>query len=181
MKKVSLVVVTILTAFALAFALTGCGNSDEKAIRDGLNNQFKQFKDPKSNLWQKDMKDAITELEALGISSTDLINAWIEGFAAEVGTIKIDGNKATAEVKITCKQFFPAVDSATDKLLNDPNLMSMTDDEMMKKFGDLIVSELKASKPVTTTLSIPCTKSGSTWTEAAGAEDEYNKALLGQN
>ena len=180
MKKVTLVIVAILTACALAFALTGCGNSDEKAIRTGLENQFKQFKDPKSDLWQKDMKDAISELEGIGISSTDLVNAWIEGFAAEIGTITIDGNKATADVKITCKQFFPAVNAATDKLLSDPNLASMSESEMMKKFGELIISELKASKPVTTTLKIPCTKSGNTWTEAAGAEAEYNKALLGQ-
>jgi len=179
MKKFSLVVVSIVMAFALAFSLVGCGNADEKAIRDGLTKEFNQFKDPKSNMWQVEMKSTLKELSDLGINTDNLVTAWVKDFSFKIGTIKIEGNKATAEVSITCKQFYPALEKATEKLFDDPNLNNMTDEEAMKKWGELIVAELNSAKAVTTVISIPCTKAGNTWAEDAGAEAQYSKALMG--
>ena len=179
MRKISLVVVSVLMVFALAFSLVGCGNADEKAIRDGLTKEFNQFKDPKSSLWQKDMKNELKELSKLGINTDDLINAWVKDFSFKVGTIKIDGNKATAEISITCRQFFPAFEAATEKLMQEDLSGFTTEAAVYKRYGELIVEELNKQKPVTTVVKIPCTKSGTTWSEGAGAEEEYARALLG--
>jgi len=179
MRKISLVVVSILMVFALAFSLTGCGNADERAIRKGLTDEFNKFKDPKSDLWQKEMKKELKELANYGINTDDLINAWVKNFSFKVGTIKIDGDKATAEVSITCRQFWPAFEAATARLLQEDLASFPNEASVYKKYGELIVDELNKQTPVTTNIKIPCVKDGTTWTEAAGAEDEYSRALLG--
>jgi len=179
MKKFSLVAVSIVMAFALAFSLAGCGNADEKVIRDSLTKEFNQFKDPKSKMWKVDMKDNLKELSDLGVNTDDLIAAWVKDFSFKVGTIKIEGNKATAEVSITCKQLFPAIEKATEKLSNDPNLSNMSEKQAMKKWGEQVIAELNSAKAVTTVISIPWTKTGNTWEEDAAAEAQYSKALMG--
>ena len=115
------------------------------------------------------------------IDSQELIAAWIDGYKYEIGAIKIDGNKATVEVKITCKQFYVALNAAGAEMLNDPNIGDFTsDEELYAVLGDLTIAQLKNLSPVTTDITIPCTKINNTWSEDASAENEYARALLGE-
>jgi len=179
MRKISLIVVSVMMIFVLAFSLVGCGNPDEKAIRDGLTQEFNQFKDPKSNLWQKEMKKELKGLSDLGINVDDMITAWVKDLSFKVGTIKIDGNKATAEVSITCRQFYPAFEAATNRLMEEDIESFANEAAVYKRYGELIVDELNKQKPVTTVINIPCKKDGNTWSDDKGAEEEYARALLG--
>ena len=179
MKRVSLVVLSVLMAFAMMFATVGCGNSDEQVIKKGLTEELNQFKDPNSDVWQKDFKSALSEFEGYGINSQDLVSAWTDGFKFEIGTITVDGDKATAEVTITCKQFYPAVTAATNALTSDPSISNLSMDEMMVKYTERVITELKQSSPASTTISISCTKVGNTWSVGLSSGSEVASALLG--
>jgi len=179
MRKISLVVVSVLMVFALAFSLVGCGNADERAIRNGLTDEFNKFKDPKSSLWQVEMKRELKEFADYGINTDDLINAWVKDFSFKVGTIKINGNSATAEVSFTSRQFYPAFEAAMKRIEKEDPANFSSEAQFYKKFGEFLIEELNNQKPVTTNVVIPCTKSGTTWSEAAGAENEYARALFG--
>jgi len=180
MRKVSLLVVSIMMAFALAFSLVGCGNADEKAIRDGLTQVYNLQKDPKSDFWQKEIKKSLKDYESFGINLNDVIDVWAKDFSFKIGTIKVDGNKATAEITVTCKQLNPAVAAATNRLMSEDLYGSgMTDEQVLKKYNEYIIDELSKAKPVTTVVIIPCIKTEKTWSEADGATDEYFIPLFG--
>jgi len=182
MKRFSLLFISVAMACVLAFSLTGCFffSNDSKVIKDGLSDALEQWKNYDSNLWQVEMKDALKEFESLGINSKDLVNAWIEGFDYKVGTVKINGNKATVEITITCKQFYPASAAADEKLSSVPGIETMTDAQITKKYGELLIAELKAAKPVTTTFTTTCTKKDKIWNEDTSSEQNYIDALMGQ-
>ena len=179
MRKISLMVISALMVFALALPLTGCGNPDVNAIRNGLTDVLNQFKDPKSNLWQKEMKQDLKELASYGINVDDIINAWVKDFSFKMGDIKVNGNNATAEVSITCRQLYPAYEAAAARLFEEDISNFSSEAQFYKKYGEYIVDELNKQKPVTTKIIIPCIKSDNTWSEAAGAESEYTRALFG--
>ena len=179
MKKVVLVAMSVILACSMLFALAGCGNSDEKVIRNAMNEQLEAFKNPNSSQWQNDFKNELNELSNMGVDAQQLVAAWVEGFDYTVGDIKINGNNATVSITIKCKQLNPAVDSAVALLENDPALATMTEAQIIKKYGEALISELKKTSPTTTVITVPCVKSGNTWSEGPGAENEYYRALLG--
>ena len=152
---------------------------DEQAVRDELTAELGRFKSPQFPLWQKDVKATIDALVDMGVNSQDLIATWTEGFSYHIDSITVNGATATAEVTITCKQYHPAANSAANLFLAVPNVGLMTEGEMVAKLGELIYTELKAARPVTTKITIPCTKTGDTWTIGESAEYEYYKALFG--
>ena len=180
MRKIALVLVSMVMACAMMVPLTGCIKTDEQVIRDAVNNELKQIGDTKSDFWQNDLKEATKEFEDLGIDSQGLLIAWIDGYKYEIGAIKIDGNKATVEVTITCKPLLVALNAAGAEMLNDPNFKNITDEyELYSTLMDLAIAQLNSFSPVTTTITIPCTKIGNTWTEDVAAGSEYSRALLG--
>ena len=152
---------------------------DEIIIREGLTEEYKNFANPLYYLWQMDIKMTIDALEQMGVTRSALIAAWTEGMQIQVGTVTVSGNSATAEVTITCKQYHPAANSATRIFLATPVVGTVTEDEMNRKLGELIFSQLKNSRPATTTVTIQLTKSGNTWTISESAEYEYYRALFG--
>jgi hypothetical protein len=179
MKRIALVALSVVLAFSMIFALTGCIKGDEKVIKDAMTDQLNQLKNPNSDIWKKDMKSSLDSMSSLGIDAQQLVAAWTEGFDYKIGTITIDGNKATAELTITCKQINPAIDSAQLKYKSDATNNSLSESERAKKIGELIISELKAQTLTTTSITVEFTKSGNTWTESFGAMDEYSRALVG--
>jgi hypothetical protein len=179
MKRIGFIVLGVLMSCALAFALGGCAN-DETAIRNGLTTELDQFKDPDSALWKEITASSASEFADMGVESQDLINAWTEGFSFEVGEITVDGDTAQATISITSKQLASAMTAAQEALLSDmSSLEQMTEAEIQKKTGEVILDALKKSTPVTTEITVPCTKSGNQWSEDESATNEYARALLG--
>ena len=176
MKKITLVALSVVLAFSMVFALAGCVKSDEQVIRDGLTDKLNQLKNPKSDFWQKEAKEKLSDL---AIDPQQLVTAWTEGFDYKIGAIRIDGNRATIEITITCKQINPAIEAAQLKFRNDPTADSLSENERQKKYNELAVSELKAASLVTTTISVEYLKSGNTWSESYSSLNEYSRALVG--
>ena len=152
----------------------------EKKIRGYITEALSQFNDPQSYMWQTEMQATLYELEAMGINAQELVSAWIEGFQFEVGAVTVTGNYGTAEVTITCKQFYPAIMNALDEIMNDPNLGDLTEEEVIARLSDLTIAQLRNATPVPTRVAIPYTKSGNDWVEDYGAEEEIARALLGE-
>ena len=175
----ALVALTLLAAEGFPGAQEEIALMDEKILREGLTEEYKKFSDPRYYLWQLDIKATIDALRDMGVNPQDLIAAWTEGFQYQVGTITVNGNNATVEVTMTCKQYHPAADSAVLRFISAPEIRTMTEAEMNAKLGSLIFSELARARPVTTTITISCTKSGSIWTISESAEYEYYKVLFG--
>jgi hypothetical protein len=178
MKRIGFIVLGVLMSCALAFALGGCAN-DETAIRNGLTTELDQFKDPNSALWKEITDSSASDFADMGVETQDLINAWTNGFSFEVGEITVDGDTAQAKISITSKQLISAMDGLTETLMNDPSVQEMTESELTKKTGELILNALEKSAPVTTEITVPCTKSGNQWSEDESATNEYARALLG--
>jgi hypothetical protein len=170
MKKVALFATAALMGLALMFALTGCGANNEKVIRDGLTDELNELKDPNST----------TVTEAAQGLSTDVITAWLDGFDFEIGTIAIEGDTAEATVTITCKQIYPAVMAAQERILGgEEDLTGLSSDEIESRMNELIVEELQSASPVSTELVIPCNKSDNTWSVDVTSTSELTNALAG--
>jgi hypothetical protein len=178
MKRIGFIVLGALVSCALAFALGGC-TSDEQAIRNGLTTELDQFKDPNSALWKEITSSSADDFADMGLESQDLISAWTEGFSFEIGEITVTGNTAEAQISITSKQLVSATTNLTETLRNDPSIQEMTEAEAIKRTGEIILDALKQSTPVTTEITILCTKNGNEWSEDASATNEYAQALLG--
>jgi hypothetical protein len=179
MKKIGFIVLGALMSCALAFALVGC-TSDEQAIRNGLTTELDQFKDPNSALWKEITNSSADDFADMGLDSQTLISAWTEGFSFEVGEITVTGNTAQAQVSITSKQLAAAMTAIQNMVPDDPSSAEqMTEAEITKKLGEEILNALNQSAPVTTEITIPCTKVGNEWSEDASATTEYARALLG--
>jgi hypothetical protein len=169
MKKIALFAAAVLTGLALMLALTGCGSNDEKVIRDGLTEELNELKDPNSP----------TVTAASGGLSTDVITAWLDGFDFTIGEIAIDGDTANATVTITCKQIYPAVTAAQERILSDEDLSGLTSDEIEKRLNEIIVEELQSFSPASTEIVIPCNKSDNTWSVDIASTAELTNALTG--
>jgi hypothetical protein len=180
MKKIALVVLAAMMGLALLLPLTACLPNNEKVIRDALTTELDKFKDPDSDMWTALTQSGGDDYQSMGISIKDLATAWSSDFSYEIGEIKIDGNKATAEVTINCKQFYPATTKAVETLLADETLQDMTSEEIEKKTGQVILDELTKSSLKTTKILTTFTLIGNVWTEDATTSTEYAKALLGE-
>lgn len=180
MKKLALIVLAAIMSCTMLFALAGCGKSDEVIIKEGLTTELDAFKDPSSDMWKDITASEGPSLEQVGLEMQAVIGAWTEGFSYEIGTITITGDSAVAEVRITCKQLMPVISATADALMSDEANVGLTEEELYAKYADAIMNNLKAADPQTTTVTIPCTKSGNNWTEATGAETQYANALMGQ-
>ena len=180
MKRIALVVLAALMSFSALFALTACLPNNEQIIRDALTKELDQFKDPNSEAWGLFSEGGATEFESMGIDAQDLVNTWAEDFSYEIGAITVDGDKATVEVTINCKQFYTAATNAVTALLADSSLAELTTDEINKKTGQTILDEFKKLSPKTTNIITSFTLVGNIWTEDNASASEYTKALYGE-
>lgn len=169
MKRLGSIALIALMGIIMMVALAGCGQNDEKVIRDSLTKHFDQLGNPSSDQWSG----------LMGELSEDTLAVWLDGFAFEVNEIAIDGNSATITVTITCKQLYPAVQKAQLLLQEDTSLASMTTDEIKQKANERYQEELSAAQPVTTEVTIPCTKNDNIWVVPDSGTREYTNAMLG--
>jgi hypothetical protein len=179
MKKIALIALAALMSLTLLFALAGCGPKDEEVIRDGLAEQLDTFKDPNSTTWTGFSEAEGASLEAIGLNMPDIVAALIDGYSYEIGTITVDGNKATATVTITCKQLVPAVTASSDELNADEMNIGLTEEELYPKYAEAVMRNLTAAQPTTTTLTISFNKNDNIWSEATGAQNSIANAFMG--
>ena len=90
--------IPMLVAFVFALALSACGGaSAEDLIRADLESYFGDPENAAEEFASGLEESAGDELDMLGITEDEFTEAYLEGFAYEIGEITVDGDTATAE------------------------------------------------------------------------------------
>ena len=160
------------------FAVAGCSSSnDEQVIRDGITKELDIFKNPTQEALQPylDKMDSsqIQQLEALGVDIVEFLQHALGKFDYEIGDITIDGDKATAALKVTNIDVSTIMNDTMTKLQSDPAVAKEGQDvianggdqkDTLKVVFKYLYDALDAATETTTTdTQITLTKDGNVW------------------
>lgn len=186
MRKELLALVALVAALAMSVTLSGCGPSDEDAIKQALDDEMSIIVNPTdetiSMLADEASSGAGGTLETMGIDSGELVRSWIDGFGYEVGTISVDGETATAEVTITCKQLGPIMmDWQSDFEANATSQGFTSMSEIYDYAGQTIMEKIASASPTETTVTFEFEKDGSNWAfpQSTANESALMDAMIG--
>lgn len=184
-KTLAAISASALLVFTLG-VMAGCnsGPSDEEVIRQSLTEELDQIKnmdDEFINAMATDMD--VDELATYGIDGVEFMKTYLDGFDYKIGDITVDGNKATAQVTLTCKSFTAynqAVQQAATELATDTErLQAMTTDQLNQLLGQTVMDALAGVEVAETDqIDITFTKNGNTWTPDAASEQKITTAML---
>ena len=88
----------------------------------------------------------------------------MNGFAYEIGDVKVDGDTAKAPTKITSKQLYVVLTSWGDTFADDAMKQGFsTTDEIYAYAGKTFMAALDAATPVETEVTFTLTKDGKDW------------------
>jgi hypothetical protein len=181
--------IALSMALALAFsmiAFAGCGKSDADVIKDDIKSQLEAIK-KKDGQFVEQLKSQIgaEDLSAYGIDAEAFINSFLDGFDYTIGDVKVDGNTATAQITIKMKSlsaYQTAIGTAVDELLNEPDVASLSQDELMSRLGQVMISALDKVEPVESSpITLTYNKVDNKWTEAESNQTAVANALYGGN
>ena len=103
-------------------------------------------------------------LEQLGMDGESLFKSWVNGFAYEIGDVKVDGDTAKAPTKITSKQLYVVLTSWGDTFADDAMKQGFsTTDEIYAYAGKTFMAALDAATPGETEVTFTLTKDGKDW------------------
>ena len=89
-----------LFAAILCLGLVGCGPSEEEKAKQALDSELSQFVNPSDDEASKLVGQMggsdLKQLEQLGMNGESLFKSWVNGFAYEIGDVKVDGDTAKA-------------------------------------------------------------------------------------
>lgn len=84
-----------LFAAILCLGLVGCGPSEEEKAKQALDAELSQFVNPSDDEASKLVGQMggsdLKQLEQLGMDGESLFKSWVNGFAYEIGDVKVDG------------------------------------------------------------------------------------------
>ena len=157
-----------LFAAILCLGLVGCGPSEEEKAKQALDGELSQFVNPSDDEASKLVGEMggsdLQQLEQLGMDGESLFKSWVNGFAYEIGDVKVDGDTAKATTKITSKQLYVVLTSWGDSFADDAmNQDFSTTDEIYAYAGKTFMAALDAATPVETEVTFTLTKDGKDW------------------
>lgn len=161
--------IVALCALVLACTLTGCGGpSDEELISNALNDELGTMIDPNEEAIDELIEEAGgvsgEELDKLGINGGEMVKNWLDGFGYEIGEIKVDGDTATAQVGITCKQLYVVMMDWQSTFTQDVQKKGLTSqDAVLSYAGQTFMEDLANAEPVSTDVTISLEKDGDKW------------------
>jgi hypothetical protein len=168
------------------FTLSGCAQkqTDEEVIREQLTTELDSIKNVDSN-FVDDFSESInmTQLSVYGIDGTDFMQAYLNGFDYSIDDISVEGDQATATVTLTCKSYSGyqnALEDAVTKITENPEeLTTMTEDDINKKIGEIVIGSLEnVDLAQTTPIEIKYTKENDTWEPASSTSGDIASALM---
>lgn len=180
------------TAYVLAFVmivalcLTACGGkSDEEIIREGVTEELNEIKNLEAEFLEElvDELDDAGDLALLKIDSEAFCRAILADFDYNVGEITIDGEDAIIEVTLTMKDTASILELWADdviELATDEVVLSMTEDELYAKMGEMLMISLEEGKVKDTVLELPYEKVDNVWQGTDEAEDMIANTVAGQ-
>lgn len=177
-SRVWIAVVAFASALAMSFTLVGCGGpSDEELITTAIDDEMGIVVNPSEEtvamLAEEATSGAGGTFDTMGIDSTELVKSWIDGFSYTVGTISVDGDTATADVAVTCKQLGPIMTEWQTNFQADAQSQGFTSmDEVYSYAGQTIMEHINNASPVETTVTFELTKEGDEWILDQGAANQ---------
>lgn len=101
-----------VTLAVASLLLAGCGGSDfssddEQAITSDVSARLDELKAGSGDSVQL-VEDTLesyvgAQLDDMGLSATDVVSAYLQGFDYEIGGVTGSGGSATCKVKLTCR------------------------------------------------------------------------------
>lgn len=183
MKKRFPLLALMAVMVASLFALSGCGGgpSAEEQIKNDLTSQFDRVSADDSELMDSLDEVAGEEIEQLGISSKDFMASYLDGFSYKVGEIAVDeeAGTAVAKVSITIKSMGDIMtdfQTAFMERLESMDLASMTESELYKEGGKILVETTEAAEPKESEIEMGYTKNEDGEWEV---DDSAETALMG--
>lgn len=141
-KKAAALVAAAAMVFSLA-ALAACGPDNEKLIRDGVTAELEGVKAlDDTTMSQLTDSSGVAQMEEYGISPEDFLRSYLNGFDYSLGEVVVNGDKATVQVTLTCKDFADyqtKLEEAAAALAGDE---SITMDNVNEKIGGIVMSTL---------------------------------------
>lgn len=174
----------IASAVVLCLGLAGCGNSqsDETVIRDAVTKELEALKTLDMETISSGLGNLAgsSQLEAMGINTSDYLAACFEGFDYSVNDVKVEGNEAKVKVSLTVKRFMDAMLMDQEQIIEDivagkletGDLSSI--DDIYATVGTYVMDSIKNAAPQTTDIELTYSKNGNVWTPGAS----YQAALL---
>jgi hypothetical protein len=181
-KRVGLLLLSLSLALGSLLALTACGNNSEKVIREALVTEMDSFKAADAAALGE-VTSQMSDLKTLGIDPDDFLKVWLEDFDYSIGAIKVDGDKATAEITITVKQLGPVLttfQTELTKLAADDAFLDLTSAQQMTKSGEVLMAAMQEQKTTTESFTMTYTLVNKTWTPDSSNEATIMNIFLGQ-
>lgn len=113
-----------------------------------------------------------SELDQLGITADEFADAYLDGYAYEVGDVTVDGDTASVEVSVTIKSYadiMAAFQDEFDAWAASVDTTTMTEDEAYRQEGAMMLDVIAAAEPKTTeaTLTFTQDSSGVWWMDSS--------------
>ncbi len=190
MKRMFKTIPAALLTVACAVALTACGGpSPEEAATAAVTETLDTFKNREGEAWEKFLADAesqesAADLIALGVDPEEVLDTLLDGFDYEINGTTVDDDTATVDVTLTSKQLSSVSDedvqAAFAEVLSNPDLMSMSEEELQKEGVDLVMGLIEDAPTGDTDVEIECSKDGDTWViDEDFFDDQLSEAMFG--
>lgn len=171
-----------LLVFSLG-AMAGCSSpqSQEDLIRDSLKSELNHLKNADEDVMSQLVSSIesgvgtsnIAQLQAMGLSSRDIVASMLEGFDYTIDSVSVSGDEAVAKVTVKAKNFSEFMTDLTEvvtELMNDPSsLAGMTQDQIMMTVGDKVKGVLANLPIVDSTIDLDYEKIDNAWEPTSGA------------
>lgn len=162
--------------------LAGCGKSDEEIITDLLTSEFEAMKTLDEEYVAGLAESAgANDLADFGIDATEFVKSYLDGFDYTLDSVAVEGETAKATCTVTVKSITEFYDKFTSKVnsMDYNELMNMSEDELNKKMGSILMEILDGLTPVKSDpIVLNMQKDGNTWAYADGVEDAISNALM---
>lgn len=174
-RRLAASICALAVALGCMCTLIGCGPSDEEMCKEAVDSTLSQFKNVDDELLDSVLDELPSSLqssyESVGLDFKAMFKSWLDGYDYKLDSLQIDGNKATANVTVTCKKLMPAMTQGADKATSDfasGTVLPKTQDEATKYVAQKMMDALDAAQPeqIDTTLSLE--KKDGKWEPASG-------------
>ena len=141
--------------------------SDEELIVSDVDTYFKADDDMRNGFIMGLESGSSSELDQLGITADEFADAYLDGYAYEVGDVTVDGDTASVEVSVTIKLYadiMAAFQDEFDAWAASVDTTTMTEDEAYRQAGAMMLDVIAAAEPKTTEATLTFTQdSGGVW------------------
>lgn len=178
--------IPMVLAFVCALALSACGGaSAEDLIRADLENYFGDSDTAAEQFAEGLESSAGDELDQLGISEDEFTEAYLEGFSYEIGDISVDGDTATVKLTLTIKSMGDIMTTFQSEFtdwaygLDASTAQSMTEDDLYKQGGQMLLDVTKKTAPVENTYDVVYKRnSDGDWEMDSDSETELMNSII---